>query len=74
LGVNLTSQNAINNVQRTNPDIELKKEEDVNMHQMDFQSEGLEIVGNLFRPQNFKEGSVISQAILVGDPMTGVKE
>jgi hypothetical protein len=73
LGVNLTSQNAINNVQRTNLDIELKKE-DVNMHQMGFQSEGLEIVGNLFRPQNFKEGSVISPAILVGDPMTGVKE
>ena len=39
-----------------------------------FQSEGLKVVGNLFRPRNFREGDVSSPAILVAGAMTGVKE
>jgi uncharacterized protein len=39
-----------------------------------FQSEGLKVVGNLFRPQNSKEEEVSSPAILVAGAMTGVKE
>src|ERR671930_180714 len=47
------------------------------MHQKEkvhFQSEGLKVVGNLFKPQNFKEGDVPLPAILVAGAMTGVKE
>jgi uncharacterized protein len=39
-----------------------------------FQSEGLIVVGNLFRPQNSKEEEVSLPAILVAGAMTGVKE
>jgi uncharacterized protein len=39
-----------------------------------FQSEGLIVVGNLFRPQNSKEEEVSLLAILVAGAMTGVKE
>ncbi len=39
-----------------------------------FQSEGLKVVGNLFRPQNSKEEEVSLPAILVAGAMTGVKE
>lgn len=39
-----------------------------------FQSEGLKVVGNLFRPQNSKEEDVSLPAILVAGAMTGVKE
>ena len=39
-----------------------------------FQSEGLKVVGNLFRPQNYKEEEVSLPAILVAGAMTGVKE
>jgi fermentation-respiration switch protein FrsA (DUF1100 family) len=38
-----------------------------------FLSEGHKIVGNLFRPDNFKEGDVLP-AIVMDGPMTGVKE
>jgi dienelactone hydrolase len=47
------------------------------MHQKEkvhFQSEGLKVVGNLFKPQNFKEEDVSLPAILVAGAMTGVKE
>jgi fermentation-respiration switch protein FrsA (DUF1100 family) len=47
------------------------------MHQKEkvhFQSEGLKVVGNLFRPQNSKEEEVSLPAILVAGAMTGVKE
>src|ERR671934_1848689 len=47
------------------------------MHQKEkvhFQSEGLKVVGNLFRPQNSKEEEVSLPAILVAYAMTGVKE
>ena len=39
-----------------------------------FQSDGLKVVGNLFRPQNSKEEEVSLPAILVAGAMTGVKE
>ena len=39
-----------------------------------FQSEGLKVVGTLFRPQNSKEEEVSLPAILVAGAMTGVKE
>jgi fermentation-respiration switch protein FrsA (DUF1100 family) len=39
-----------------------------------FQSEGLKVVGTLFRPQNSKEEEVSLPAILVADAMSGVKE
>jgi fermentation-respiration switch protein FrsA (DUF1100 family) len=39
-----------------------------------FQSEGLKVVGNLFRPQNSKEEEVSLPVILVAGAMTGVKE
>lgn len=39
-----------------------------------FQSEGLKVVGSLFRPQNSKEEEVSLPAILVAGAMTGVKE
>lgn len=39
---------------------------------VEFLSEGHKIVGNLFRPDNFK-GDVLS-AIVMDGPMTGVKE
>ena len=39
-----------------------------------FQSEGLKVVGTLFRPQNSKEEEVSLPAILVASAMTGVKE
>jgi uncharacterized protein len=38
-----------------------------------FESEGLKVVGNLFRPQNAKEGMSLP-AVLVAGAMTGVKE
>jgi dienelactone hydrolase len=38
-----------------------------------FQSEGLKVVGNLFRPQNSKDKQSVP-AILVAGAMTGVKE
>jgi fermentation-respiration switch protein FrsA (DUF1100 family) len=38
-----------------------------------FESEGLKVVGNLFRPQNVKEDKSLS-AVLVAGAMTGVKE
>jgi hypothetical protein len=50
---------------------------DVKMHQKEkvhFQSEGLKVVGNLFKPQNFKEGDVSLPAILVAGAMTGPRE
>ncbi len=40
---------------------------------VEFLSDGLKIVGNLFKPDNFKEGDVLP-AIIVAGPMTGVKE
>ena len=40
---------------------------------VEFLSEGHKIVGNLFRPDNFKEGDVLP-AIVMDGPMTGVKE
>ena len=40
-----------------------------------FQSEGLKVVGTLFRPQNSKEEEEVSlPAILVAGAMSGVKE
>lgn len=39
-----------------------------------FQSEGLKVIGNLFIPQDFKEGDVSLPAVLVAGAMTGVKE
>ena len=39
-----------------------------------FQSEGLKVVGTLFRPQNSKEEEVSLPAILVAGAMSGVKE
>src|SRR5919197_3918837 len=47
------------------------------MHQKEkvhFQSEGLKVVGNWFRPQNAKEEEVSLPAILVAGALTGVKE
>jgi uncharacterized protein len=38
-----------------------------------FESEGLKVVGNLFRLQNAKEQMSLP-AVLVAGPMTGVKE
>lgn len=43
---------------------------DVDMHHK--QSEGLKVVGNLFKPQNFEEGDALLPAILVAGAMTGV--
>jgi fermentation-respiration switch protein FrsA (DUF1100 family) len=40
---------------------------------VEFLSEGHKIVGNLFRPDNFKEGDVLPAVVMDG-PMTGVKE
>ena len=40
---------------------------------VEFRSEGYKIVGNLFRPDNFKEGERLAAVVMVG-PMTGVKE
>jgi uncharacterized protein len=40
---------------------------------VEFLSEGHKIVGNLFRPDNFKEGDVLPVIVMDG-PMTGVKE
>ena len=40
---------------------------------VEFLSDGLKIVGNLFKPDNFKEGDVLP-AVIVAGPMTGVKE
>lgn len=40
---------------------------------VEFRSEGYKIVGNLFRPDNFKEGERLAVVVMVG-PMTGVKE
>ena len=40
---------------------------------VEFLSDGLKIVGNLFKPDNFKEGDVLP-AIVMDGPMTGVKE
>jgi fermentation-respiration switch protein FrsA (DUF1100 family) len=39
-----------------------------------FQSEGLKVIGNLFIPQDFKEGDVSLPAVLIAGAMTGVKE
>jgi hypothetical protein len=61
LGVNITSQNAINNVQRTNLDIELKID-DANCIKWTLQIEGLEIVCNLFRPR-IKQGHILASHI-----------
>ena len=50
---------------------------DVDMHhkrKVNFQSEGLNVDGNLFKPQNFKEVDASLPAILVAGAMTGVKE
>ena len=38
-----------------------------------FFSEGYKILGNVFRPDNFKEGDVLPAVVMAG-PMTGVKE
>jgi uncharacterized protein len=49
----------------------------INMQQKEkvhFQSEGLKVVGTLFRPQNSKEEEVSLPAILVAGAMSGVKE
>lgn len=40
---------------------------------IEFWSEGQIVVGNLFKPDNFKEGDVLPGIVLAG-PMTGVKE
>ena len=40
---------------------------------VEFRSEGYKIVGNLFRPDNFKEGERLAAVVMAG-PMTGVKE
>src|SRR5919109_725150 len=40
---------------------------------VEFLSDGLKIVGNLFKPDNFEEGDVLP-AVIVAGPMTGVKE
>jgi fermentation-respiration switch protein FrsA (DUF1100 family) len=40
---------------------------------VEFLSEGHKIVGNLFRPDNFKEGDALPAVVMAG-PMTGVKE
>jgi uncharacterized protein len=50
---------------------------DLDMHhkqKVNFQSEGLNVVGNLFKPQTFEEGDALLPAILVAGAMTGVKE
>ena len=39
-----------------------------------FQSEGLKVVGNLFRPENYKGNSSLLPGVLVAGAMTGVKE
>ena len=43
-------------------------------HKVTFQSEGLKVVGNLFRPDNYSKKSSLLPAILVAGAMTGVKE
>ena len=45
----------------------------VSRQKVSFQSEELKVVGNLFKPQNFKK-DVLLPAILVAGAMTGVKE
>ena len=40
---------------------------------VEFLSDGLKIIGNLFKPDNFKGGDVLP-AVIVAGPMTGVKE
>ena len=40
---------------------------------VEFLSDGLKIIGNLFKPDNFEEGDVLP-AVIVAGPMTGVKE
>jgi fermentation-respiration switch protein FrsA (DUF1100 family) len=44
-----------------------------NKKKVEFLSEGYKIMGNLFRPDNFKEGDVLPAVVMAG-PMTGVKE
>jgi fermentation-respiration switch protein FrsA (DUF1100 family) len=39
-----------------------------------FQSEGLKVVGNLFRPDNYNKKSSLLPAVIVAGAMTGVKE
>jgi hypothetical protein len=39
-----------------------------------FQSEGLKVVGNLFRSDNYNKKSSLLPAVLVAGAMTGVKE
>jgi hypothetical protein len=39
-----------------------------------FQSEGLKVVGSLFRPENYKGNSSLLPGVLVAGAMTGVKE
>jgi hypothetical protein len=39
-----------------------------------FESEGLKVVGSLFRPENYIEKSSLLPAVLVAGAMTGVKE
>jgi fermentation-respiration switch protein FrsA (DUF1100 family) len=43
------------------------------MKKVEFLSEGYKLVGNLFRPDNFKESDRFP-AVVVAGPMTGVKE
>ena len=43
------------------------------MKKVEFLSEGYKLVGNLFRPDNFKESDRLP-AVVVAGPMTGVKE
>ena len=44
-----------------------------NKKKVEFLSEGYKLLGNLFRPDNFKEGDVLPAVVMAG-PMTGVKE
>jgi fermentation-respiration switch protein FrsA (DUF1100 family) len=39
-----------------------------------FQSEGLKVIGNLFRPENYEGNSSLLPAVLVAGAMTGIKE
>ena len=43
-------------------------------HKVTFESEGLKVVGSLFRPENYREKSSPLPAVLVAGAMTGVKE
>jgi uncharacterized protein len=40
---------------------------------VEFWSEGFKIIGNMFKPDNFKEGDKLAAVVMAG-PMTGVKE